>query len=73
MGIARADVRFRSVAGMVLRRAAELGSQPAIVDGQEEISYDQLAAAMEQVARGLVELGVEPGTRVALWGPNSAA
>ena len=69
----RADVRFRSVAGMVLRRAADLGSQVAIVDGEDEFSYGQLAAVMEQVARGLVAMGVERGDRVALWGPNSSA
>lgn len=69
----RADIRFRSVAGMVLRQAAELGPQTAIADGEDELSYDRAAAAAQEVARGLVAVGVEPGDRVALWGPNSAA
>jgi acyl-CoA synthetase (AMP-forming)/AMP-acid ligase II len=69
----RADLRFRSVPGMVAQQAQALGGAPAIADGPEEVSYTQLAAGMEAAARALISLGVQPGDRVAVWGPNSAA
>jgi HIP---CoA ligase len=69
----RADLRFRSIAGMVRQQAVRLASSPAIVDGAEELSYAELAQAMERVACGLIALGVAPGDRVAVWGPNSAS
>ncbi len=73
MSAARADLRFGSIPGMVLQQANRLGSSPAIVDGADEFSYAELAEGMEQIARGLIALGVHPGDRVAVWGPNSAA
>jgi len=33
-------------------------------------SYRQLGLDMEQVARGLIALGIEKGDRIALWAPN---
>jgi acyl-CoA synthetase (AMP-forming)/AMP-acid ligase II len=68
----RADVRFRSIAGLVRDQGQRLGPTPAIVDGATQVSYGELAEAMEKVARGLAAIGVEPGDRVALWGPNGA-
>ena len=73
MTTGRADLRFGSIAGMVLQQANRLGSLPAIIDGANELSYAELAEGMEQIARGLIALEVHPGDRVAVWGPNSAA
>jgi acyl-CoA synthetase (AMP-forming)/AMP-acid ligase II len=68
----RADLRFRSIAGLVREQAERLGSSPAIIEDSGPLSYGQLGEAMEQVAAALIALGVEPGDRVGLWGPNSA-
>ena len=35
-------------------------------------SYAELAAAVEEVARGLLAMGLEPGERVGIWAPNCA-
>ncbi|MDJ0698919.1 MAG: AMP-binding protein [Woeseiaceae bacterium] len=34
-------------------------------------SYAELRAEAEQLATGLLALGIEPGNRVGIWGPNS--
>jgi acyl-CoA synthetase (AMP-forming)/AMP-acid ligase II len=44
----------------------------ALVDGATRLSFRQLAARVEQVARALVASGIEPGDRVSLWAPNSS-
>ncbi|MBV0934871.1 FadD3 family acyl-CoA ligase [Marinobacterium weihaiense] len=44
----------------------------AIEDGAERIDYADLATRARDVARGLIQLGVAPGDRVAVWAPNCA-
>src|SRR4029450_10437313 len=36
------------------------------------MTYAQFQAATEEVARGLLALGIEPGERVGIWSPNNA-
>lgn len=57
---------------MALASASRFGSAPAVIDGDAVMSFDDVAAEMLLVARGLIDLGVEPGDRIALWAPNSA-
>jgi HIP---CoA ligase len=71
--MARADVRFRSLPGLVRHQAERLAAVTAVVEGDREWSYAGLAAEMERCARGLMALRLAPGDRVAVWGPNSAA
>ena len=55
----------------VIRLAAQTHPmRRAIVDGAVVISYADLANKAEQVARGLLALGVQAGDRVAIWAPN---
>ena len=35
-------------------------------------SYRELQAKVDAIAAGLISLGIEPGDRVGIWGPNSA-
>ena len=35
-------------------------------------TYGELQARVGQLAMGLIELGIEPGDRVGIWGPNSS-
>ena len=57
-----------------LRGAAErFGSDVAVVEGDERLSFAELAGRAEDAARAFVAAGVAPGDRVALWAPNSAA
>jgi HIP---CoA ligase len=53
--------------------ADRFGSETAIADGNLRLSFDQVADAMTRTGRALVASGVQPGDRVVLWAPNSAA
>lgn len=56
----------------VLRRAAELGDKPALIDGPSgrTLTYGQLAGAVERMAAGLAERGFQKGDVFAIYSPN---
>jgi fatty-acyl-CoA synthase len=55
------------------RAAARCGDQPALVYEGRRWSYRDLDVAADRVARGLLELGLARGDRVAAYGRNSDA
>ncbi len=57
----------------LLAAAARAPEAPAIHYGDATISYGELEASARRVARGLADLGVGEGERVALWLPNAPA
>jgi acyl-CoA synthetase (AMP-forming)/AMP-acid ligase II len=58
----------------VVRRAAETyGDRRAIVDGDLTVTFAELHELVRDTARGYVALGLQPGGRVAVWGPNKLA
>jgi acyl-CoA synthetase (AMP-forming)/AMP-acid ligase II len=48
------------------------GDDEALVDGPVRLTFGQLSAEVDLVARALVASGVQKGDRVALWAPNGA-
>ena len=56
--------------GAVLDSAAEFGQRPAVVAGEETLTYQQLVASAGSLAAGLAKLGVKRGDRVGLLLPN---
>src|SRR3954470_5610444 len=46
---------------------------PALLHGESMISFSELHEQAARAAQGLVDLGVMPGDRVALWLPNVPA
>jgi fatty-acyl-CoA synthase len=61
--------------GQNLDRTAErVPDRDALVSVHQGVrfTYAQFRAAVEEVARGLLALGVEPGERVGIWSPNNA-
>ena len=58
--------------GDVRAHAAARAGDPAVVHGDETISWSALLERVERFADGLGALGVEPGAAVALVAPNSA-
>ena len=56
------------------RTAARVPDNDALVSVHQgvRLTYAQFSAAVEEVARGLLALGVEPGERVGIWSPNNA-
>lgn len=60
-----------TIPALVERAARRFGPREAIVDGDARLSFADLAATVETVARGLVARGVGAGDRVAIWSPNT--
>jgi HIP---CoA ligase len=69
----RADQRFGTLPRMARASAERFGVADAVIDGDIRQSFADVARNMRAVARGLIAAGVEPGDRVAIWAPNSAA
>jgi len=59
--------------GTLERVAAEHPARVAVIAVDGELTYAQLETWARRIARGLVDAGVQPGDRVALALPNSAA
>ena len=66
----RRDLEWGTTPKLVLAQAANHGDHPAIVDGDVTISFVQLANRVEEVARGFIAAGLQPGERAAIWAPN---
>jgi acyl-CoA synthetase (AMP-forming)/AMP-acid ligase II len=66
------EIPDTDVTAFVLRHAARLAGEPALIDGPSgrTLSYGALAAAVERVAGGLAARGVGRGDVVALHLPN---
>jgi acyl-CoA synthetase (AMP-forming)/AMP-acid ligase II len=54
----------------LVRAAGARGDRLAIADGQVQLSFGALAAAVDEVGRAWLALGIEHGDRVAVWAPN---
>jgi fatty-acyl-CoA synthase len=56
------------------RTAARVPDNDALVSVHQgvRLTYAQFSAAVQEVARGLLALGIEPGERVGIWSPNNA-
>ncbi|HTP96849.1 MAG TPA: AMP-binding protein [Burkholderiales bacterium] len=55
------------------RHAAERGASPALYYRERAVGYAALREESLRVARGLADLGIGAGDRVALWLPNAPA
>ena len=66
--------QWQSLPAMFFAQAARMGSRPFLWSKQEgrwqSRSYEEVAAAVRRLARGLQALGVAPGDRVALVAEN---
>jgi acyl-CoA synthetase (AMP-forming)/AMP-acid ligase II len=70
----RGDLRWGTIPRLLRDVAERLPDHEALVDlsGEEPVRLDfaGLRRRADEVATGLVALGVEPGDRVAIWAPN---
>jgi HIP---CoA ligase len=76
---AREDAVELTIPAAVARAASEFGDAAALVGpptgplagpGGPRVSYRELGERVTATAAALIEAGVEPGDRVALWAPN---
>ncbi len=52
-------------------QAYQRPNEPALIFAGKRISYKELERRVQSLARGLTQIGVNPGTRVAILLPNS--
>ena len=69
---ADAEIPNSALTPVILRRAAELGDSPAIIDGPSGrvMTYAQLARDIQSVAAGLAARGLNKGDVLAIYAPN---
>lgn len=65
-------LQAQTIPELVFEASRRFAGTAAIEDGGEVIDYADLASRALDVARGLIQLGVQPGDRVAVWAPNGA-
>ena len=68
----RGDLEWGTTPRLVIAGAARWGDHPAIVDGDDVISYAGLADRVEVATRAFLAAGLRPGDRAAIWAPNIA-
>jgi acyl-CoA synthetase (AMP-forming)/AMP-acid ligase II len=61
----------RTTPAVLDRIARELPDHPAVVTPTRTLSFAGLRAEVRQAAAAIIEAGVEPGDRVAIWSPNT--
>lgn len=60
-----------SIADLVFRAAQCYPDIIALEEADEKILYRELPKRVSAISKALIGLGIEPGDRVAVWGPNS--
>jgi acyl-CoA synthetase (AMP-forming)/AMP-acid ligase II len=61
----------RTIPSALRDAARQFGNDTAIVDGDAQVTFSELATKADDAARALIASGVQRGDRVALWAPNS--
>jgi acyl-CoA synthetase (AMP-forming)/AMP-acid ligase II len=68
----RGDLAWGTTGGLLEITAARLPTVEALVDGDLRLTYRELDEAATTLARAVIAVGIQPGDRVAIWGPNCA-
>ena len=68
----RYDDEFASIPNAVRVTARRHPALEAVVDGDMRLTFAELESAMVDAVRGMIAVGVRPGTRVGLLAPNCA-
>src|SRR5215831_20277674 len=61
----------RRLGDLPVQAAARWGDREALTFQGQRVSFRQLAADIDRAAKGLIQLGVGPGEKVAIWLVNS--
>ncbi|CAN5369868.1 FadD3 family acyl-CoA ligase [soil metagenome] len=68
----RYDLELISIPNMIRESAKKYGDTVALIEGDIRWTYRDLETVMLDSVRGMIALGIKPGDRVAVAGPNSA-
>ena len=61
----------RTTPAVLDRIARELPDHPAVVAADRTLTFANLRSEVREAAAALIDLGVQPGDRVAIWAPNT--
>jgi acyl-CoA synthetase (AMP-forming)/AMP-acid ligase II len=61
----------RTIPQLVLASAKTYADAPAIIDGDLQLTFTELADEVFRAARGFIALGLRPHDRVGIWASNS--
>ncbi|PWQ89331.1 fatty acid--CoA ligase, partial [Enterococcus faecium] len=61
----------RTTPAVLERIARELPDHPAVVSPSRTLTFADLRAEVRRAAAAMIDFGVEPGDRVAIWSPNT--
>jgi acyl-CoA synthetase (AMP-forming)/AMP-acid ligase II len=61
-----------TIPALIAGAAERFGDRPAVLDGHLRLTYSELFDEARRFGSALVDSGLEPGDRVAIWAPNSA-
>jgi fatty-acyl-CoA synthase len=73
-GASTAQIIYETISGFFDRVAEKYPDNKALILRHQgvEWTYAELQHRVDQLASGLLALGIAPGDRVGIWGPNSA-
>jgi fatty-acyl-CoA synthase len=73
-GVSGTPLLGETIGANLARAVAAHGDRVALVVRHQDIrwTYAELDERVDQVARGLLALGLEPGDRIGIWSPNCA-
>ncbi|MCU1430727.1 MAG: AMP-dependent synthetase and ligase [Actinomycetia bacterium] len=60
-----------TIPGVLARAAERFADREALVDERARLTFAQLADAAATAGRAVIASGMQPGDRVAIWGPNT--
>ncbi len=66
----RGDLLWASIPALARSAAERFGDKDAVIDGDDVLSFAELARQAARVGRAFIAAGIEPGDRVAIWSPN---
>lgn len=62
-----------TLGGIVRHAARTFDTAEGLVDGDERLSFIEVAADVDRAAKAFIAHGLTPGDRFAIWAPNSGA
>ena len=72
-GLTSQSLKYRTIGNAFRDTVERWGGREAVVVRHQGIrwTYEQLGHAVDELAAGLLGLGLEPGDRVGIWSPNN--